>query len=188
MGACGCVDIQYQAKIIGSNGDAWCLGVYGSCHDCSSPAGIQVLRVTAGSDLWHTWDIDEIPLLQVCEHSDMAFISVIDPGKVRAAMADAIVGYKPEGGTTSSFTQIHCRERRAMPVYNFSAIDAEPICYDWLKAWGFHKLERLERQPTDHYRRCIALETVGESHFMVAHEDQCLDVAPNRWPDPHEQP
>jgi hypothetical protein len=60
----------------------------------------------------------------------------------------------------------------------------QPISYQWLAASGFHKLERLQRQPTDHYRRCIATECIGES-FMVSSEDLCIEVAPNRIPADH---
>ena len=53
-----------------------------------------------------------------------------------------------------------------------------PLTYDWLKQNSFHKLERLERQPTDHYRRCLGSELIGDL-FMQCREDVCLDVAPS---------
>ncbi len=53
------------------------------------------------------------------------------------------------------------------------------LTYEWLKDNGWHKLERLERQPTDHYRRCLGTETIGD-HFMSAPEDVCLDVCADR--------
>lgn len=53
------------------------------------------------------------------------------------------------------------------------------LSHDWLVKNGWNKLERLERQPTDHYRRCIAMETYQDDHFMIANEDLCIDVAPN---------
>jgi len=52
------------------------------------------------------------------------------------------------------------------------------LTYAWLQQNGFHKLERLERQPTDHYRRCLGNELINE-RFMSAREDVCLDVASN---------
>lgn len=64
---------------------------------------------------------------------------------------------------------------------NTSRTDA--LSYEWLAANGFHCLERFERQPTDHYRRCIGLET-AERGFLVAREDLCIDIAPERMPDP----
>jgi len=57
-----------------------------------------------------------------------------------------------------------------------------PLSYDWLLANGWRKLERGERQPTDHCRRAAGLETVDE-HFLAAPEDLCIDVCPDRWPD-----
>jgi len=56
---------------------------------------------------------------------------------------------------------------------------ADPLTYDWLLANGWHKLERLDRQPFDHVRRCVGLELVQNHHFMIAPEDVCLDLAPN---------
>ena len=58
---------------------------------------------------------------------------------------------------------------------------SEQISYEWLKQNGFRLLERLERQPFDHYRRCLGAELIGK-HFMTAHEDICIDVAPDRFP------
>lgn len=98
MGECGCIGIQYRFKIIDEHGDAWCFGVYPSCHYCDSPVGIQVLRVKAGSEYWDMWDIDDIPSLTVEDHSDMAFMTVVDTQKCRKAMETAIIGYKPESG------------------------------------------------------------------------------------------
>lgn len=60
----------------------------------------------------------------------------------------------------------------------------EPLSYDWLRANGWHVLERLERQPTDSCRRCVGLETVDDPRMMVAAEDLCIDLMPERWPDP----
>lgn len=55
------------------------------------------------------------------------------------------------------------------------------ISYDWLESTGFIKLERGERQPTDHCMRCIAGETIDE-HWMIAREDLCIEVCPDRMP------
>lgn len=52
------------------------------------------------------------------------------------------------------------------------------ISYEWLKDNGFHRIERAERQPYDHMRRCLGLETVDKK-FMSADEDLCLDLSPN---------
>lgn len=60
----------------------------------------------------------------------------------------------------------------------------DALSYEWLQANGWHVLERLERQPTDHCRRCVGLETVDDHKFLVASEDVCIDVAPERWPSP----
>jgi hypothetical protein len=57
-----------------------------------------------------------------------------------------------------------------------------PIDYEWLQEYGFRKITRQERQSTDHARRCVAHETADEDRFMVAMEDLCIDLAPNRWP------
>lgn len=59
-----------------------------------------------------------------------------------------------------------------------------PITYEWLHEHGFRTLPRLERQPTDHVRRCLGLETVEDNVFLRASEDMCLDLAPERMPDP----
>lgn len=61
----------------------------------------------------------------------------------------------------------------------------EPLSYVWLNENGFHTLDRRERQPTDHCRRCIGGELVEDSVHLVAREDLCLDVAPERWPNPN---
>lgn len=58
----------------------------------------------------------------------------------------------------------------------------ELITYDWLKANDFRKLDRLERQPSDHYRRCLGNELIGHG-FLRANDDICLDVAPDRMED-----
>lgn len=60
----------------------------------------------------------------------------------------------------------------------------ELLDYDWLADFGWRKLDRQERQPTDHYRRCVGLETADDDRFMVAPEDLCIDVAPENWPSP----
>jgi len=59
----------------------------------------------------------------------------------------------------------------------------DPLTYGWLTANGWHMLERGERQPTDHCRRAVGLETVEDEHFLVSPEDVCIDVCPDRWPD-----
>lgn len=56
--------------------------------------------------------------------------------------------------------------------------------YDWLREFGWHRIPRLERQPTDHVRRCVALETADDERFLVASEDLCIDLAPEKWPNP----
>lgn len=68
------------------------------------------------------------------------------------------------------------------PGHHYSA---EPLSYGWLKKNGWHVLDRLDRQHTDHCRRCVGLETVQDEHFLTAPEDVCIDVAPERWPNPH---
>lgn len=57
----------------------------------------------------------------------------------------------------------------------------EPLTYEWLAANGFREIERLERQPTPIFRRCIGLETVGD-HWFRAGEDLCIDVSANLPP------
>jgi len=57
------------------------------------------------------------------------------------------------------------------------------LTYEWLKVSGFHKIERLERQPTDHYRRCLGREMIGHGH-LIADEDVCLDLSADREVDP----
>lgn len=98
MGECGCVGIEYKAKIIDKDGAAWCFGVYSSCSYCESPAGVQILRVPPGSDMWGLWEINRIPDLEVHEQSGMAFISVLAPEAARQQMEKMMVGYKPENG------------------------------------------------------------------------------------------
>lgn len=58
----------------------------------------------------------------------------------------------------------------------------ELLTYEWLLANGWQKLDRGERQPTDHCRRAVGLETVEDEHFLVAAEDCCIDVCPDVWP------
>lgn len=59
----------------------------------------------------------------------------------------------------------------------------ELITYKWLTENGFRTLERLERQPYDHMRRCLGAELIGE-RFMISREDLCIDIAPSRLPIP----
>jgi hypothetical protein len=59
---------------------------------------------------------------------------------------------------------------------------SEPLDYEWLQEYGFRKITRQERQPTDHVRRCVAHETADDDRFMVAMEDLCIDLAPECWP------
>jgi len=59
-----------------------------------------------------------------------------------------------------------------------------PLTYEWLHEHGFRTLPRFDRQPTDHVRRCIGLETVEDSLFLRCSEDLCLDLAPERMPEP----
>lgn len=59
-----------------------------------------------------------------------------------------------------------------------------PLTYEWLHEHGFHKLERLERQAHDHVRRCLGRETVETTRLLSSEEDLCLDLTPNRMPDP----
>ena len=70
--------------------------------------------------------------------------------------------------------------REAKRVLDSSGSDCcyTALTYDWFKKNGFHRLERGERQPFDHVRRCLGMETIGKQ-FMVADEDLCLDLCPN---------
>lgn len=52
-----------------------------------------------------------------------------------------------------------------------------PLTYDWLLANGFHKIDKHERQPTEHVRYCIGMHVIGD-RFMVAPEDLCIDLCP----------
>lgn len=62
-------------------------------------------------------------------------------------------------------------------------IELTKLSYDWLLEHGWHRLERLERQPTDHVRRCVGREVTGR-RFLVASEDLCIDMAPEREVNP----
>lgn len=53
----------------------------------------------------------------------------------------------------------------------------DPITYDWLLAHGWHRLDREERQPFDHCRRCIGRDVIGDL-YMAASEDLCIEVSP----------
>ena len=53
------------------------------------------------------------------------------------------------------------------------------LSYEWLHEWGWHKIPRQERQPTDHVRRCVGLEISDDRLFMAASEDLCIDLAPD---------
>lgn len=61
---------------------------------------------------------------------------------------------------------------------------SDPLTYEWLHEYGFRTLQRLDRQPHDHVRRCLGRETIEDSIMLQADEDLCLDLAPNRMPDP----
>lgn len=56
------------------------------------------------------------------------------------------------------------------------------LTYEWLREHGFHKLDRLDRQPTDHYRRMLGAELIGD-RFLTSNEDLCIDVCPDRMDD-----
>lgn len=56
-----------------------------------------------------------------------------------------------------------------------------PLTVEWLKAQRWYVLPRFERQPTDHYRRCIGREVIGDL-FMSAAEDLCIDVSESPMP------
>lgn len=94
MCECGCISIEYEWKI--KSGKFWILiGLYGSCHYCSSPAGVDFFK-TDKSDDHYMYDIGKIPEIEFSKYGTF-FIPVIDPQIVRNKMVESIIGFKPEG-------------------------------------------------------------------------------------------
>lgn len=92
MGECGCIEGNFQWKIIDQEGWAWLLGIYPSCDYCESSVGLQFFRVKP--DDWHLWDVENIPTLEPTQNGN-GFIEFIGPVAVKKAMEKAIIGYKP---------------------------------------------------------------------------------------------
>lgn len=100
MCECGCIGIDYQGKIIDKNGDAWLLGVYPSCENCSAPVGIQIWKVVKGS--FHQWEVDRIPEIELWDDGS-AFIEILDSREVRKQMEKAILDYEPSSGKIDKY-------------------------------------------------------------------------------------
>lgn len=87
MGQCGCGDFYPQFKLPGPNGSIYAIELFSGCHDCRSPAGVSIVRLS-GEQL-QEWEAEHIPLLEWAERSRLRgdgykdrFLTLVDVEKL----------------------------------------------------------------------------------------------------------
>ena len=91
MGQCGCGDTTPDYQFPGPDGVIYAIQIYQSCHDCQSPAGVEIYRFDPNSEDTEDW-VRGVPELDFMgyPHDDtrdaQAFISVLDPEHMVAAL------------------------------------------------------------------------------------------------------
>lgn len=95
MCECGCSIVNWNHKIIDSEGYAILFGVHLSCDYCECPAGVRVFRCPPEDFI--TYDVEYIPEFDF-SRNNCSFIDVLCIYAVRKQMREGIVNYQVNHG------------------------------------------------------------------------------------------